>query len=173
MFKLYTDKKELFEAKLDIKGASIDESICRLVIESDNYNLMFNGTVDSNGNCEIPIKKLKRIYSEGDKGTIRLEVIAEDTYFIPWESDFVVETSKKVTVEVKKSTQKSVDVKVKSNDLQTAKNIVIAMKQSGINLDNLSERKTEFREIVSGILVENSNPTEVKKNVLRILKRLR
>ena len=32
---------------------------------------------------------------------MRLEVIAEDTYFEPWNSDFIVDTSKKINVEVK------------------------------------------------------------------------
>ena len=35
------------------------------------------------------------------KVLLKLEVIAEDTYFIPWESNFEVDTAKKVQVEVK------------------------------------------------------------------------
>ena len=35
------------------------------------------------------------------KVLLKLEVIAEDTYFTPWESNFEVDTAKKVQVEVK------------------------------------------------------------------------
>ena len=49
-----------------------------------------------------PIKKLKGLMSENTTtGDIKLEVIAEDTLIEPWQSDFIVDTAKKVTVEVK------------------------------------------------------------------------
>ena len=34
------------------------------------------------------------------KGNIKLEVIADDTYFTPWSSNYTLETSKVVTVEM-------------------------------------------------------------------------
>jgi len=48
--------------------------------------------------------------SENDKEM--LEVIAEDTLIEPWQSEFVVETSKKVTVEVKSQKDKKPSVSV-------------------------------------------------------------
>jgi hypothetical protein len=114
MYNLYTDRKELFEAKIDISGASLDESQCRILVESEDWNLVFKGEVNEDGNVKIPIKKLKRLFKEGDTGTIKLEVIADDTLFTPWESDFEVCTSKKVTVEVKSNSQKD---ETKSNDV--------------------------------------------------------
>ena len=62
---------------------------------------MFEGTIDNQGNCKVPIRKLRGLLGEDSKGTMKLEVIAEDTYFLPWESDFIVDTSKKIKVEVK------------------------------------------------------------------------
>jgi hypothetical protein len=53
---------------------------------------MFEGTIDTDGNCKVPIKKLRGLVSEDTKGTMKLEVIGEDTYFLPWESDFEVDT---------------------------------------------------------------------------------
>ena len=73
----------------------------RLVVETTDYSLMFNGNITPDGKCKVPIKKLKGLIDENNKGNIKLEVIAEDTYFIPWKSDFEIEASKKVTVEVK------------------------------------------------------------------------
>ena len=101
MYKLFTDKTELFECNISLQGASLKKSKARLVVETPEYSLLFNGTISKGGKCEIPIKKLKGLIDENTSGNIRLEVIAEDTFFTPWESDFVVETSKKVTVEVK------------------------------------------------------------------------
>ena len=101
MYKLFTDKAELFECDIKIEGASLSNSIARLVVETDNYSLMFNGKINSSGKCEIPIRKLKGLIDESTKGNIRLEVIAEDTYFTPWKSDFEINASKKVTVEIK------------------------------------------------------------------------
>ena len=100
MYKLFTDKTELFECDIKLQGASLNKSKARLVVETSEYSLLFKGTINSKGKCEIPIRKLKGLIDENTKGNIRLEVIAEDTYFTPWESDFEVETSKKVTVEV-------------------------------------------------------------------------
>jgi len=101
MYTLYTDQSELFEATISITGASLTDTKCRLVIESDVVNLMFTGKIDSDGACSIPIKALAKYFPEGKQGTMRLEVIAENTYFVPWESEYTVKTHKKVTVEVK------------------------------------------------------------------------
>ena len=115
MYKLFTDKAELFECSISLQGASLKKSKARLVVETQDYSLLFDGTISKGGKCEIPIRKLKGLIDENTKGNIRLEVIAEDTYFTPWESDFEVEASKKVTVEVKSQQTKKpiVETKVK------------------------------------------------------------
>ena len=101
MYKLFTDKNEFFECNINLTGASYNKTSARLVIETTDFSLMFNGTVGSKGECKVPIKKLKGLIGETSKGNIRLEVIADDTYFIPWKSEFEINASKKVTVEIK------------------------------------------------------------------------
>ena len=101
MYKLFTDKTEIFECDIKLSGASLDKSNVRLIIESADINLLFKGKIDSTGKCRVPVKRLSGLLGETTTGTLRLEVIADDTFFTPWESEFVVETSKKVTVEVK------------------------------------------------------------------------
>ena len=44
----------------------------------------------------IPIKKLRGLLDESIKGSMKLEVIAEDVYFQPWQSEFVVETARRI-----------------------------------------------------------------------------
>ena len=108
MYKLFTDKSETFECDIKIDGASLSKSKSRLIVETKDYSLMFTGKIDSTGKCKIPIRKLKGLIDESTKGSIKLEVIADDTFFTPWESTFEIEASKSVTVEVKSQSNKKV-----------------------------------------------------------------
>ena len=83
-YKLFTDKTENFTAELKLEGADLKDSFTRLVVESDDWNLVFKGNISASGKVEIPIKKLRNVLREGTTGTIKLEVVAEDTYFTPW-----------------------------------------------------------------------------------------
>ena len=71
-YKLYTDKKEIFECKITLEGASLKDATSRIVVNTPDLKLMFEGVIDNNGNCKVPIKKLRGLFSEGDKGTIYL-----------------------------------------------------------------------------------------------------
>jgi hypothetical protein len=169
MYKLFTDKTELFECSISLQGASLKKSKARLVIETKDYSLLFNGTISKSGKCEIPIKKLKGLIDEDTSGNIRLEVIAEDTFFTPWESDFEVETSRKVTVEVKSQTVKKPIVEAKVTAKVTVKesNISVSEKEHVINLlkllikeeiniKNISYKRNKLNNIVATYLRENT-----------------
>ncbi len=118
-YNLFKDKNENFSCDISLEGASLGETEARLILETSDWNLLFEGKIDSNGKCTIPIKKLS-ILNEGTTGNIRLEVIADGTIFTPWEDEFKVKLSKKVAVKVhesksnpkRRSTGKSVKVKV-------------------------------------------------------------
>ena len=56
MYKLFTDKTELFECSISLKGASLKKSKARLVVETPEYSLLFNGNISNSGKCKIPIK---------------------------------------------------------------------------------------------------------------------
>ena len=148
MYKLFTDKTELFECSISLQGASLKKSKARLVVETPEYSLLFNGTISKSGKCEIPIRKLKGLIDEDTSGNIRLEVIAEDTFFTPWESDFEVDASKKITVEVKSQNTKKpivetkVKVKVKNEtptitEKQHIINLLKLLIREEINLNNI------------------------------------
>ena len=124
MYDIYIDKNEIFEASFKIEG--IDSNVkpkCRLVLEHSKYNILFEGTI-SGDKCSIPIKKLKYILESGDKGKLKLEIIADDVYFTPWESEFHAKTSKKLTVEVKSAQTNAKTVTVKPTASATIKNTV-------------------------------------------------
>ena len=184
MYKLFTDKTELFECSISLQGASLKKSKARLVIETPEYSLLFNGKISKGGKCEIPIKKLKGLIDENTKGNIRLEVIAEDTFFTPWESDFEVDTSKKVTVEVKSQTtkkpivEKQVRVKVKGDKKQitiTEKQHVInlfkLLIKEDININNITFKKNKLNNIVGTYLKNKKiqNPDQIIGGVLKVL----
>lgn len=97
-YSLYRDKSEDFRCDIAVEGVSTSDTEVRLIVESDEWTLMFVGEIRK-GQCVIPMKKLS-ILNEGAKGRIRLEVNADGTLFTPWEDNFVVKASKKVTVKV-------------------------------------------------------------------------
>ena len=180
MYKLFTDKTELFECNISLQGASLKKSKARLVVETQDYSLLFNGSINSNGKCEIPIRKLKGLIDEDTSGNIRLEVIAEDTFFTPWQSDFEVETSKKVTVEVKtQTTQKPIlEAKATVKPQQVTKseknhvvNLFKLLVKEDINIDNISYKRNKLNNIVATYLKENTinNTEKIISGVLKIL----
>ena len=46
MYKLFTDKTELFECNINISGASLSNTQARLVIETPELTLLFKGEVE-------------------------------------------------------------------------------------------------------------------------------
>ena len=101
MYTLYSDKNNIFECDIQLEGASLSQAFARVIVEGNNLNLVFNGNISSDGNCRIEMPKLNML-NEG--GEIKLEVIADDMYFNPWNSGFELKKSKRVTVEVKQPT---------------------------------------------------------------------
>ena len=114
-FKLYRDKVEEFTCNIEIEGSSIDETYARIIIESQDWTLVFPGEI-RNGKCVVPIKKLN-ILKENEVGNIKLEIITEGNLFIPWEDKFKVKLSKKVTVSLNENNKpiekNNIGVKVK------------------------------------------------------------
>jgi hypothetical protein len=100
-YKLYKDINENFSCDISIEGASPENSFSRIIVETKEWSLVFDGTI-LNGKCNVPIKKLG-ILKEGDMGTIKLEVVAEGNLFVPWSDTFKVKLSKKVTVNLDES----------------------------------------------------------------------
>ncbi len=49
MYKLFTDKPEVFECNIKLEGASLKNSQARLIIETEDINLLFTGISRSNG----------------------------------------------------------------------------------------------------------------------------
>ena len=181
MYKLFTDKKENFECKIELEGASLDDAVTRLVIESKKLNILFEGNIDNKGNCIIPIDKLKGLLKENDTGSMKLEVIAEDVYFSPWTSEFVVDTSKKIKVEIKEqSTIRKPRAKVteiKQNTKKAVKNskidkIVEILKKNNINTALIYENKEEMLPVLTEYAKKIGYEKKIKKFIKEIIYKL-
>ena len=191
MYKLYTDKIENFEAKIKLEGASLKKSKARLVIESEDFDLMFKGTISESGIVKVPVKRLRGLLDESTKGNIKLEIIAEDTYFTPWESTFQVEASRKVTVEIKsqtssdsineasKTSQHKVEIlsqtKPTLSEKQHVINILKMLIKENINIKNLSIKKNKLNNIVAEYIQENTitkgQKAPVIQKVIKVLEK--
>ena len=177
MYKLYTDKQETFECDLFLEGADLKQSSARLIVESKDLTLMFKGEIDDKGNCKVPIKKLKGLMGENTTGDIKLEVIAEDTLIEPWQSDFVVSTSKKVTVEVKSQGEEKKQIKEVSSKpqikIKNVKNysnpineMVKVLQKNGITLSKVLKDKKK----IAPILENYSNKVNYKGGTKKFIK---
>jgi len=107
MYKIFLDQNKIFECNVNIEGASMSDSEARLFLEAENFTLSFRGKINKDGSVKIPINKLKDVLTEDYTGKIFLEVIAEDTVFVPWESKYHTDVSKKVKVSVNESLSES------------------------------------------------------------------
>ena len=123
MYTLYSDKKNIFECDIQLEGASLSQAFARVIIEGDDLNLVFNGTITNDGYCKIEMPKLNVM--EGN-GNMKLEVIADDMYFNPWDSDYELKKSKSIKVEVRQPTQDVITetkAKVKVNVVNEQKEV--------------------------------------------------
>jgi len=176
-YKLYTDKTETFKCKIHLEGAELTEATTRLIVQSSKFNLLFEGTIDKNGNCEVPIKKLKNVLSENDSGKIKLEVIADDTYFEPWTSDFSVDTSKKIKVEVQEYKSKNNKPKIKITGVKTPFDPITEISKvftkKGITQNKFVTNKKKFVPVLKEYSKKINYKKDVKSFIIEVVKKLK
>jgi len=151
MYTLYSDKNNIFECDIQLEGASLSQAFARVIVEGNNLNLVFGGDISNDGNCRIEMPKLNML-KEG--GEMKLEIIADDMYFNPWNSDFELKKSKSVTVEVKqpmknviKENKAHVKVKVSNETPVTKKKKVTkpTIKESKFTKQDLKQLLLKLR----------------------------
>ncbi len=165
-YKIYLDKEETFECEASIKNASYKNSSARLIIESEDVNLVFFGSVDKN-TITVPIKSLKKYFTENDTAKIKLEVIIENQLVTPWESEVQFDNYNKVEIKEIKNIKQSPLVEIKLKEEQ--KEVVVEKSQSVENakqnlLRNLNE---EIKKIKSNGKLNKEAKKELIKNLLQ------
>ena len=181
MYKLYTDKQETFECDLYLEGADLKDSSARILVETKDLTLLFPGKIDKSGNCKVPIKKLRGLLDEKTEGNIKLEVIAEDTLIEPWQSEFIVETAKKVTVEVKsqkkkkpirESSKPQVKIKNVKNDFSPINEMVKVLKENKITLQKVAKDKKRIVSILENYSNKIGYKGGTKKFIREVIQKL-
>lgn len=159
MYTVYKDKSKNFKCVVEVEGASIKDTQSRLVLTTENksINLLYFGNVSETGECTVPIHKLGDLLDEDVKGKLQLEVIVDGAIFKPWESDFVVKTSKKVRV-----------AEVNDNSGTQLKEI---SDKPRVNVSVVNEEKDELKEHVKRIrkIINNFRQKENRPDIERII----
>lgn len=87
-YKLYQGVNENFVCDIHIDGVDISKVTPRLIIETEKISIMYKGFLE-NGKCKIPVNNLE-ILQEGQIGKIKLEIVAENSLFTPWEDNYKI-----------------------------------------------------------------------------------
>lgn len=99
MYKLLKDKNNEFQCEIKLEGTSAKGAKVRLFLEADGCEYSFNGHIDGD-RCTVAMGRLKKFENLLESGKIRLEIVADDTLFVPYESTYQLEEERKVTVEI-------------------------------------------------------------------------
>jgi hypothetical protein len=160
MYKIFKDKEKIFKCNVDVQGANIKDCKARLLFESEEGIFMLKGDIDKNGICKIKIPKEKML-QEGISGNVTLEVIAENTLFEAWNSEFLVSVDKKVKVNVVEDDFDELD-KETEDDLTNESNQV----EEPVEEINKLKVSAIVEEDIEEDIEEDLNELEVKEKVV-------
>ena len=170
MLKLYTDKSEIFECNVALEGVDIKDSKIRAILKFDDKNLMIEGKIKSGGKGEIIFPKLKGLTKEGQKGTMELEVIADDAYFQPYEENFEIKVSKKAIVEVISKKEKKPKIIIEK--VTPESELMRMLKENGITKKILVKNKSRFSPVLHNYYKEANVKEGFNVFLSKVLKRL-
>lgn len=173
MYTIVLDKQEEFIAGIQIEGASLSNSSCRLIIETTSgINFLCLGEI-TDDRCKIKIPKFKGLIPENSNGKIKLEVIAEDSITEPWSSNFITKLSKKVTVEVKNTediiTKPKVTVEVKKNNNSFEQKLIEKIQEENITFENFKTKMPQINLIVKNLLKEFKPKNITEHNIAELI----
>jgi hypothetical protein len=170
-YTIYLDKDETFECEASIKNSSYKNASARLIIESEGINLVFYGNVDKD-TISVPIKSLKKYFTESDSAKIKLEVIVENQLITPWESEVEFDNYNKVEIKEIKSTKSTpmVEIKIKEDKkTEDAPKALVEKKQvkkQSPKEQLLSTVNEEVKKIKSDGKLSKEEKKELIKNLL-------
>ena len=170
MLKLYTDKSEIFECNVALEGVDIKDSKIRAILKFDDKNLMIEGKIKSGGKGEIIFPKLKALTKEGQKGTMELEVIADDAYFQPYNENFEIKVSKKAIVEVISKKEKKPKIIIEK--VTPESELMRMLKENGITKKMLVKNKSRFSPVLHNYYKEANVKEGFNVFLSKVLKRL-
>ena len=192
MYRLFLDKENNFECNIKIQGAPIDKTVVRLVVESSSGNVIYPGKINSDGICSVKVHNLKTFLNESSTGNIKLEVIADNTYFVPWTSEYVTDVDKKVEVSFNKDKKEDIEEQktilveevqvnkqeiksiTKKDILRESKDIVKILLKNNINtVKKIHENKTKVIRLIKEHNNSNIDSSKLLGGVVNIINKLR
>ena len=178
MYNLYLDDPRSIKCEVEIEGADASNSKARLMIETKNRCLYFNGTVKGNGEVEIPINMLKGVLGENVKGTMLIELVVDDMLFTPWKSEFVTKVKRQVALNIKEGLDKTVSqsnrpgVKLKMktfSDREHADSLFNLLKEYRIPFNKLGANKDKLKAVVNAYVRKHKLTEASAQNVQKYL----
>jgi len=146
---LDNDNELLF--KVTVEGSREAETVCRLMLEKDDFSYVFSGGMSPDGEVKVVIPTLKKNLTEGDYNA-HLEVLVDDRIFVPLTFNARFKESVKVTAEsVSKSGRKSASASAKiiSSTQSKKTRVVSETKQAqNSNIDITKLSKGQMRDLV-------------------------
>ena len=175
-YTIYLDKEEIFECEVSIKNASIKDSSARLIIEGEDLNMVFFGTV-SKDTITVPIKSLKKYFTENDKAKIKLEVIVENNLVTPWESELLFDSYNKVEIKEIKNvkTKPLIEIKVKDDKKQQLETKTKEVEQKVVTESKKAPKTLKQKllesvnEQIKNIQIDGKLSKEEKKDLIKNL----
>jgi hypothetical protein len=162
MLKLYKDRKQLFECKIKIENAKLNNARARLMLSGPQMDYALVGRVDAMGNCVVEIPPLRMF--DHKEGSAVLEVMVDGGYFEPLKTDYKVVT-RKVTVENVTLTNKAYQVKVEAEEVPKTPTKKPLKEQSYKYLKDGCDK--DDVKIIKGILDSYNKLNKQDKTVLK------
>jgi hypothetical protein len=110
-----TPNNNIIEFKLNLQNLKLSESKPRLVLEVGGKTLFIPLEVSPRGYCKGVIPMVESFHNK--KGKLEIEVISENFYFKPYETEILFETKKPKKV-IKENTQKRKPLRKKPSTKQ-------------------------------------------------------
>ena len=143
--KFFKDKENSFKCNIQVQGANLKNTFSRLLLETETSgNLYFNGKIDENGKCTFKLPPLKNI--EDANGKLKIEVVADSTYFKVYENQVKFEESIKIQFNYDVEDKQEID-----EDFRP---------KVSFELDNISEDAVE--EVEEEKIIEKKKPELIK-----------
>lgn len=88
----YTDISKIFECDIQVIGAPLTDATARIIIDINDREVVFNGSINSIGHCVFNIPPLAS-YNILGQGILTLEVVVDNVLFKPFTDNITVKDS--------------------------------------------------------------------------------
>jgi hypothetical protein len=155
-----------FSFKLEVNGADLKNTSARLIFEGKTKNHLFPVNINNTGLCEYQV--MFNDINTLKEGKVYLEVLANDTYFKPWEDTYRIETTPKPIIRLEENNIKSTS-SVKPNFDILRREYRSLLREHGVSfLNGDTKENLEIKHIVISLL-ENKYGSLIKTDLPQLV----